>query len=96
MKAPNYCSACVRKIGKCACLEPSHVYWKTDRVMIDPYDGGTFIDQLRTFEVPRELLELAVSIPTKESVEKNEKAIRARGEAQATIRDLLATGRLAR
>lgn len=92
----NYCSRCARKIHTCSCAETSPVYWKTDRVMIDPYDGGTFIDQLRTFEVPRELLELAVSIPTKESVEKNEKAIRARGAAQATIRDLLATGRVAR
>lgn len=92
-KAPNYCSACVMKIDKCDCLEPSPVYWQTDRVMIDPYDGGTFSDQLRMFPVPRELLELAVSIPTKESVEKNQQAIAARGKAQATIRNLLENNR---
>jgi len=93
-KAPNYCSACVMEIDKCACLEPSPVYWQTDRVMVDPYDGGTFVEALRMFQVPRELLELAVSIPTKESVEKNHQAIVARGKAQATIRNLLATGRV--
>lgn len=93
-KAPNYCSTCVMPIDTCECLESSPVHWQTDRVMIDPYDGGTFVESLRLFQVPRELLELAVSIPTKESAEKNHQGIVARGKAQATIRMLLATGRV--
>lgn len=40
--------------------------------------------------VDRELLELAVSVPTKESLEANQAAIIARGRAQAEIRELLA------
>ncbi|TIH10802.1 hypothetical protein D8779_09030 [Pseudomonas leptonychotis] len=59
--------------------------------MVDPYDGGTFLETPVMFSVPRELLELAVAIPAKESVQLNHQAIVARGKAQATIRSLLAT-----